>query len=177
MFSFGQPDGGIVQTAYVVPNLSAAIETWIASLGVGPWFIAEHFKGTAMHYRGKPTTVDVSIGMAFAGHMCIELVTQHDDQPSVFQDVVSARGFGFHHWGIGTRHFDNLYAAQSAAGYEVLFTDRVPGGGRIAYFDSTSRLPGMTELIEVTEGVEALFQRFYQSSIDWDGSDPVRPFF
>lgn len=175
--SFGQPEGSIVQTAYVVPNLRAAIDQWVGDLAVGPWFVAEHFKGLDPRYRGKPTSLDASIAMAFAGHMCIELIEQHDEQPSVFKDIVSTRGFGFHHWGIGTRAFDRLHAKHEDAGYETVFTDQVPGGGRIAYHDTARTLPGMIELIEMTDAVEALFHRFHQASVDWDRRDPVRPMF
>ena len=40
---FGQPDDGIIQMAYVVADLRAAIGQWIERLRVGPWFVLEHF--------------------------------------------------------------------------------------------------------------------------------------
>jgi hypothetical protein len=39
LVGFGQPDDGIIQMAYVVPDLRAAINTWVEQLGVGPWFV------------------------------------------------------------------------------------------------------------------------------------------
>ena len=129
-----------------------------------------------MRYRAAPTTVDVSIAMAFTGSMCVELIQQHDDQPSVYLESISTSGYGFHHCGIGTRNFDSLLAKYVALGHEAVFTDREPGGARIAYLSSADSLSGMTELIELTEGVEAMFERFRRAAVNWDGEDPLRPF-
>ena len=58
---FGQPDNGIIQMAYVVADLHAAIEQWCRTLRVGPWFVLEHFTGdgsrlprTALARGGAP---------------------------------------------------------------------------------------------------------------------------
>ncbi|MEJ0043966.1 MAG: hypothetical protein WDM81_17900 [Rhizomicrobium sp.] len=41
--NFGQPDKGIMQMAYVVPDLRAAMDEWVRRLNVGPWFVLDHF--------------------------------------------------------------------------------------------------------------------------------------
>jgi hypothetical protein len=175
-FNFGQPEDSIIQTAYVVPNLRAAIDHWVAKLTVGPWFLAEHFEGLDPRYRREPSHIDVSIAMAYSGAMCIELIEQHDERPSVFREVILKRGYGFHHWGVGTRRFEHLSAKHSALGHHEVFTDQVPGGGRIAYRDTTSSMPGMIEIIEVSPFIETLFSRFHGASAVWDGTDPLRSF-
>jgi hypothetical protein len=62
--------------------------------------LLESFTGGDQRYRGQPTTADVSIAMGFAGHMMIELIQPRDDKPSVYREIVQARGYGFHHLGI-----------------------------------------------------------------------------
>ena len=62
--SFGQPLGGIVQMAYIVPDIHKAIDEWVRRLNVGPWFLLEHFTGERPVYRGKSSTADVEIGRA-----------------------------------------------------------------------------------------------------------------
>jgi hypothetical protein len=42
---FGQKTGQIVQTAYVVPDMRAAIDWWIKDGKVGPWFLLDSFTG------------------------------------------------------------------------------------------------------------------------------------
>ena len=74
LVGFGQPDDGIIQMCYVVPDIQAAMNTWVHKLKVGPWFLLDHFTGTDPKYRGRDSTADVSLAMSFAGHMNIELI-------------------------------------------------------------------------------------------------------
>jgi hypothetical protein len=56
----------------------------------------------------------------------------------------------------------------------VGFSDRVPSGGRIVYMDTTRHLPGMIELVELTEGMEREHTRMYAEALAWDRERPVR---
>jgi hypothetical protein len=176
LLNFGQPDDGIVQLAYVVENIHRAMDHWLDSLKVGPWFLLEHFSGIDASYRGKPSEADVAIAMSFAGHMMIELIQQHNSAPSVYREAIEKRGYGFHHWGMATKNFDDDVARYRNRGAEQAFSLRVPTGGRVAYMDTTAQLPGMVELIELGADFEPMFTRFYRASLGWDGKDPVRSF-
>lgn len=176
LVGFGQPDDGIIQMAYVVKDIHAAMAEWVGKLDVGPWFLLDHFTGEEPVYRGQPSTADIAIAMAFAGHMNIELIQPNNDAPSVYRELIERRGYGFHHWGRATWHFDRDLERYRAAGHEVGFICRVPSGGRVAYMDTTKQLPGFVELIELGGAFEAVFSRFYRASIGWDGSEPVRSF-
>lgn len=173
---FGQPDDGIIQTSYVVPNVHAAIEQWTSKLRVGPWFLLEHFSGLDPVYRGGPSQADVAIAMSFAGHMNIELIQPNNDAPSVYREHVDRRGWGFHHWGMATWHFDREVERYRKNGHDLVFLAGVPSGGRVGYMDTTNVLPGYTEFIELGGAFEEVFGRFYRASIGWDGRDPIRPF-
>lgn len=176
LVSFGQPDDGVIQMAYVVPDIHVAMRHWIEKLRVGPWFLLEHFTGIEPIYRGRPSQADVALAMSFAGHMNIELIQPNDDAPSVYREIVEKRGYGFHHWGIATWDFDAQVEKHRAAGYELAFLARVPSGARVGYMDTSADLTGMLELIELGADFEAVFNRFYRASIGWDGKEPVRPF-
>ena len=108
---FGQSVGQIVQMAYVVEDMRAAIDWWVRDCHVGPWFLIERFSGPGQLYRGRPATAAISLAMSFAGHMNIELLQPLDDQPSVFKEVVDRRGYGFHHVGIAAGDVDIERAA------------------------------------------------------------------
>src|SRR6202030_2321164 len=69
LVGFGQPDDGIIQMCYLVPDIRAAMSVWIDKLKVGPWFLLDHFTGIEPKYRGRDSTADVSLAMSFAGHM------------------------------------------------------------------------------------------------------------
>jgi hypothetical protein len=176
LVSFGQPDDGIIQVSYVVPDIQAAMARWAQFLRVGPWFLIPEFTGVEPTYRGQPSKAKIALAMSFAGHMNVELIQTLDDEPSVYREVIQKRGYGFHHHGIATKDFDHEVERYRNEGYEVALHLKVPSGGRVAYLDTTKDLPGMTEIIELGADFEPTFNRFYRASIGWDGSDPVRSF-
>jgi hypothetical protein len=176
LVNFGQPDNGIIQTAYVVKEIRKEISRWVKELKVGPWFLLEHFTGEDPNYRGGSSKADVAIAMSFAGHMMIELIAPNNDAPSVYRETIDKRGYGFHHWGVATSNFDSDVEQHRARGHELAFSARVPSGGRVAYMDTTAELPGMVEMIELGTSFDPIFSRFYGATIGWDGKDPIRSF-
>src|SRR4051794_18930984 len=99
-FGFGQRAGQIIQFAYIVPDIHRAIDWWVRDLRVGPWFLPDSFKVPGSRYRGEPNRADVSLAMAFNGHMMIELIAPLDEEPSVYSDTAGRSGYGFHHLGV-----------------------------------------------------------------------------
>ncbi|MBS1239391.1 MAG: hypothetical protein H6R45_97 [Proteobacteria bacterium] len=174
---YGQPMGGIAQTAFIVPDLRKAMDHYARALGAGPFFVLDNFIQPGQVYRGGPSTADVTIAMGFAGHMLIELIQPLDSNPSVYQETMGVRGYGFHHWGIP---FEDVYAAEAdyhLRGYETAFRASVPTGGEVIFLDNgTAARDGFIELLPVTPGMDETFTRFWKASHDWDGSDPVRSF-
>jgi hypothetical protein len=176
MLGFGQSIGQIIQTAYIVEDIHASIDWWIKDARTGPWFVLDNFLAPDHVYRGAPSHADVSIAMAFAGHMCIELIQPLDDHPSVYREIAMSRGFGFHHLGLTCNDVDAEIPRYQARGYELAFRAGVPTGGSVAYMDGGAANPGFLELIPATPGMDAVFTKFWQASVGWEGSDPVRPF-
>ena len=173
---FGQDIGRIIQTAYVVKDIHAAIDWWVKSAQTGPWFLLDHVLSDDHVYRGQKSTADVAIAMGFAGSMCIELIQPLDGEPSVYKETVDQRGYGFHHLGLAVADVDAEIEAYRANGYEVAFRAGVPTGGAVAYLDNGENDPGFLELIPATPGMDDVFTGFWAASQNWDGSDPVRPF-
>lgn len=176
MLGFGQKIGQIIQMAYVVEDMEAAIDWWIRDARTGPWFLLESFQGDDHVYRGEKSRADVRIAMAFAGHMQIELIQPKDDHPSVYRETVQARGHGFHHIGIASADVDAEIAAYEARGYALAFRAGVPTGGSVAYLDGGPTRAGFVELIPATPAMNAGFTAFWRASVDWDGREPIRPF-
>jgi hypothetical protein len=164
---------GIMQIAYIVPDLQAAVREWVDRLKVGPWFVSSHFHGTDKQYRGAPTDVDMSIAMGYWNQINVELIQQNNDVPSVYREIADKRGYGFHHWGVASNNFDADFKHYRDQGYEVAFSTKIRGF-RLAYFDSTDKLPGMIELIEMSDGTRDMFGGWYRTALNWDGRDPVR---
>ncbi|MEP1144322.1 MAG: VOC family protein [Henriciella sp.] len=170
--AFGPPMGGIMQVAYVVSDLESAADYWVRNLNIGPWMIMEHFPAENMTYRGNPTSVDLSIALAFSGSICFELIFQHNDVPSVYKEIGPPTVAGkFHHWAVGTESFDEDVNKHADLGNSVAFYGEVQpvGGLRFAYVDTFKSLGGMIELIEIGPPVEELFAGVKAASEAWDG--------
>src|SRR5690348_493853 len=95
LLSFGQPVGGIVQAAYTVENIDAAMQHYVEALNIGPWFVSGPFVPAKGFYRGEPTDMSLTLAVAFTGHMMVELIEQHDIKPSVYQETIKVKGHGF----------------------------------------------------------------------------------
>ena len=173
-FSFGGREQSIIQCAYTVDDIQAGMRHYTDLLGIGPWFLIGPFVPARGVYRGATTKMNISLAVAFAGEVMIELIEQHDREPSVYQETLRARGaHGFHHWAIGARDFDAVVAQYRSRGFEEAFSDLSPRGVRVVYFDTTRDLPGMLEIIEMTPDVEEQYRRMFQAAQEWDGKYAV----
>ena len=165
LFDFGQPTDSVIQTAFVVPDLDEATQQFASMFGIGPWTVLRDFAGLDPRYRGEPTSARAHIALGFGGHMQYELIQPADDLPSVHRDVITERGYGFHHFGYATSRFDELVAQMHGKGYETVFSDLVGPGSRVAYFDTRDVLPGMTELLEAGPDLNEKFTAMYRASL------------
>ena len=174
LLNFGQPINGVAQVSYIVEDIRKSAVAFAEKLKIGPWFLREHATFANQFYRGRPTDVEISTAMGFAGSTMFELIQQHNDVPSVYRETIQKRGYGFHHWGFATDSFGPTLDTYVAGGYEVAFAAEPMPGVHIAYLDTTADLPGMIELIEMTPQTENIFAGYHHAAIGWDGSQPIR---
>jgi Glyoxalase/Bleomycin resistance protein/Dioxygenase superfamily len=173
-FSFGAVDNSIIQFAYTVDDIDEGMLHYAELLHIGPWFLIGPFVPAKGLYRGAVTKMKISLAVAFAGEAMVELIEQHDAEPSVYQETLKARGaHGFHHWAIGARDFDCTVGRYKANGYREAFSDISPRGVRVVYLDTSANLPGMLEIIEMTADVEKQYKRMYDAARTWDGKPSV----
>src|ERR1700677_701506 len=169
-FSFGSRDNSIIQLGYSVADIEKGMRHYGELLHVGPWFLIGPFVPPKGRYRGTPTKAHFSLALAYSGELQVELIQQHDEEPSVFRETLKARGaHGFHHWAIGARDFEKTTAQYRSRGYQEAFSDRAPMGFRVVYFDTSRDLPGMLEIIEMNADAEEGFHMMYQAAQKWDG--------
>jgi len=172
-FGFGQPRGGIIQTAFVVADIDDAVAWWTSDLRAGPFFLLPDWSGGNPVHRGAPSTAVVRIAMGFAGHMQIELIQALDDAPSVYKELLDRSGPGLHHFGVASADLDGDIARMESDGYALAFRAGV-GSGEVAYMDGGPSQPAMIELIEASPGMDANFTAMWEESVGWDGHDPLR---
>lgn len=173
LFPVGKPTDAIVQIAYAVPDLQAAIGWWVEHLGVGPWYVAERMGGEGTTYRGQPSRAEFSIAIAFSGRMMFELIEALDDEPSVYKERRERTGYGFHHLAKLRPNVRQLAEDYVAKGGSIVFQAPVPGG-EVFYVEAGKDAPGFIELIEDSALSRHTFEEMWRASVDWDGERPVR---
>jgi hypothetical protein len=128
--------GPLRQNGYVVVDLDAALAHWVDVLGIGPWHVYEHLPVDEFSYRGRPATIDMSIALCQQGELQLELIEQHDDQPSVYRDFLelnSGRG-GLHHLAFWPDDMDLATETAAGLGWELGMQGRVGPAGWFKYF-------------------------------------------
>ena len=174
MISLPFPNQKFMQVCWVVPDVHAAMAAWTKTTGVGPFFYFETVPFVDPLYRGQPAEpVDTEAAMAQAGDIQIELVTQRDDKPSFWNEVVPAGQSGLHHMALYCQDYDAELAAYTNAGFEVAFSIKMMGA-RTCWVDTTPTLGFMVELIEANPIADSVFEQFRIAAQGWDGRDPVR---
>lgn len=166
--------GPVMQNAFVVPDLDAAMDHWTRVMGVGPFFLLEHISFAECRFRGKPANIDISVGIAYWGDVQIELIVQHNDAPSIYTEFLGRGYKGMQHMGVITPSVDDDLARLAAHGIEAVQEGRTALGIRFAYVATDFHPGGMVELIEGKRGVLAFFETMREAARTWDGSDPVR---
>jgi hypothetical protein len=168
------PSRDYMQICWVVPDLHAAIEHWARQAGVGPFFVFDDVAYENGVYRGRPwTPVKFHAAIAQAGAMQIELVTQLEEGPSMFRELVPAGQSRLHHMSTYTHDFEADLDHYRRAGAEVVFTGLVKGAP-VCWLDTVKTLGFMTELITANPLKEQVFARFREAAETWDGGDPIR---
>jgi catechol 2,3-dioxygenase-like lactoylglutathione lyase family enzyme len=167
----------ITQNAWVVDNLDAAIARFNRTMKVGPWFMIPKIALNTVLYRGQPAELDISVAVAFAGHVQLELIEQHNDGPSAYRDAVPKGQNGYHHICFYPDDYDAELARYKAMGYEVATSGQVTSANnrRFCYIDTRKDLNCMVELVDAPEGASIVWEALRAATDSWDGkTDPIR---
>jgi len=159
----------LFQEAYFVDNIDKAAEHWAKCFGAGPFFAARHHKTEEFTYRGTEVEADVSYAFGYLGDMMIQLIEQHDDQPSIYRDMYQRGEEGFHHIAYLVSDFAAERQRWLDLGYELateLYADEV----NAAYFDTRSLNGGFTEIHGDPSHIMGIFAVWKRAHDAWDGT-------
>ena len=163
-----------VQIAYHVPDPERAARKYACAFGWGPFFLFEHIPLAGCRYRGATAPFDHSSAYGQAGELMIELITQHDDSPSVLRDLYAAAEIGVHHVAHFVPSLSEALEQARSKGVEIALEACTATGTRFAMLDTSRELGHMIELYEGA-GDLLKFYRYVQLAADgWDGSEPLR---
>lgn len=163
----------VMQAAYVVDDLDAAIEGWRKTTPIGPFFVIRNASPENFQYRGKPARLVMDLAFAQAGPIQVELIQPKSAGPDVYSDTAPNKGQVYHHQCYITDDLDAEFARFAAMGIEVA-QQADTGGIQFAYFDTRHLIGCMTEVGQRSAAYEDMCIMIADGAVDWDGSTPVR---
>ncbi|MFF3147412.1 VOC family protein [Streptomyces sp. NPDC057927] len=166
--------GQIAQIGYVVRDLRASMEHWVAQ-GVGPWFYMDPVRLDHFRYRGVDSDMRMAAAVANSGDIQIELIQPLDDAPSLYKDFLDSGREGAQHVAYWSRDYQDLYDRSLSLGYTVAQEGSI-SGGRFAYLDTEKDSGTVIEISDIGGAKGEIFAALRDLSAHWDGSDPIRRF-
>ena len=155
---------GTLQVSVVVPDLDAAMKTYVDDYGIGPWAVYEFNPGNVqgMHESGQPVERSWRLALAQVGEVQWELVQPLDDG-SVYARFLAEHGSGVHHVGVAVENYDATIAELAGRGHEVLLGGTY-NGVTFAYLSTDRDLGIVTEIFDGAPGKDQLPDAVYPPS-------------
>ena len=163
----------IIQNAYYVPDIDTSITKMHALWGLGPFFVRRHIGLTGVLYRGTPSELDISAAYVQCGELMLELVTQHNDAPSIFRDIYAPDESGFHHVALAFGDHDSDVAHFNALGFESVTSFHTAEGRGATYIDTRALLGHATEVYIVNDSLKELYAQVRSAAEQWDRRELV----
>jgi hypothetical protein len=167
------PNRNFMQVCWLVPDLPAAIDSWVDSAGVGPFFWFDGVPFANGCHRGQPAEFpECTAAIAYAGEMQIELVCQENDAPGVFRDTFRRGEYGLHHMALICNDYETERDTYVAAGAPLAF-EGYAGTSRTSWVDTSRTLGFMIELLEPSPGRSTMFAGMRDAAETWDGTNRI----
>jgi hypothetical protein len=166
--------GSAVQVAYHVPDPERAAADFGARFGWGPFFYLEHIPLSRCLYRGVPSEFDHSSAYGQAGELMVELITQHDDRPSVLRERFAAGEVGMHHVAHFVASLEAALREAQEAGFAVALEAETATGTAFAMIDTCAALGHLTELYESRDDLARFYRYVRRAAEGWNGAEPLR---
>jgi hypothetical protein len=166
----------IEQIAYFVPDIEEAARRHSSLFGSGPFYTLPK-AWTAGLYRGVPVEFETAGAFGQWGSIMIEFFSQSAGDISVLSELHSGGGQGFHHVALIVDDLDVEIERLGQEGLPLAFSGeskRIPGF-RYAFVDATAMLGHFLELYEPLPRLIQIFDHVRRGSLDFDGTDVVRP--
>lgn len=152
---------GFEQVAWVCRDLDVAMARFGALWGVPRWYEARDAYFEELEYRGVASRSRQHVALAYAGDTQLELIQPLDGSPPGIWGEALERTEAeivVHHVGVIVDDLAAATAPFADRGCAVVERGRL-GGLRFAYVDTTPELGLITELIQPSAAIRALFAR------------------
>ena len=167
--------GPIRQYGYLVKDLDQAVDFWLNTVGVGPWF---GYRGVTLVNEPDETSNDIqlNVGLAYQNGVQIELIHQLCDSPSPYRffydgtETMMQQQIAFF-----CKDIHNAKEQAQSLGLMPAGSVLTPTGQRALYYSHPAADKIVIELLEVDDTLLEGFSTFEQESQTWDRkTDPYR---
>ena len=162
------------QLAYKVNDLEAAAEAHHRQFGSGPFFVLRHVALASSQHRGVERAFDHSSAYGQWGSVMVELVVQHNSDPSALHDMFPHGAEGLHHAALFVDDLDAAIARFAAGGAPLAQLSVTAGETAFAFVDTRASLGHMLELYEPTVQLTGFYDFVAEAAKGWDGRDLLR---
>ena len=167
--------GPVIQHAFVVGDMNAALTYWIEVMGVGPFYKINNATYKKAFYRNAPSTPEYSVALAYWGDNQIELVTPTSDNPSIYKEFLDDGHDGLlHHMCVTVKDMNEFRNGIDATKFETLAELALEPEGHVLYLRGVGQRWPLIEVGEFPPAIYELFNRVKSASEGWDGKDPIR---
>jgi hypothetical protein len=164
------------QLAYKVNDLEAAAAAHHRAFGSGPFFVLRHVALASSVHRGIERAFDHSSAYGQWGGVMVELVVQHNPEPSAMHDMFpyGSGAEGLHHAALFVDDLDAAIARFAAEDAPLAQLSVTEGGTAFAFVDTRASLGHMLELYEPTAQLTGFYDFVAAAAEGWDGRDLLR---
>src|SRR5260370_3349675 len=138
------PPATSTRIGIVVPDLNAAMDGYIATLGVA--FQVFDVDQTTSSFSGSSADFQLRFAVALIGLSSIELI-QPVSGLTIYSQQLKNRGPGIHHIAVYVPDLEASEQGLRQRGYRALMQGQIQGLGRLAYFEA----PDMHLIIELLQ--------------------------
>ncbi len=164
----------IHHVGFHVPDLRAAIDTWLSVYGTGPFYVNEHVAYDECTSNEAPAAWDHSAAFCQWGSFPVELQQTHDLQPGELARPFAAGGRAvINHVGITADDPAAESERLTSLGLGLCMHARL---GEVEFFwhDATEAFGHCIEVITASPALDAFFETIASGARNWDGRDPIR---
>jgi hypothetical protein len=174
LFEQPWPDGDyrFFQLGHIVDDVLTAAANWAQTFGIGPFHVLPVVEQRA-DYGGEMRTAEIQVAVAQAGPVQIELIQQHCDTPTIFNEWSRGGTSAFHQIATLTNDYDGKVAHFRSLGYSIA-AESHSRGFRVAYVDTAADFGFYTEVVDGPPAFLDQLRTIADTCANWDGSDPVR---
>ena len=142
-----------LQIALVVPDLEAAMETYVSDYGIGPWHIYEFNPDTVsdMRENGEPVARSVASRDRTGRAGAVGARRSRSTTSSVYARFLATNGPGVHHIGVGVRDYDGTLEELAERGHDVVLGGEY-NGISFSYLSTDRDLGVITEIFSGPPG-------------------------